>query len=905
MSASMCTRCSLFLWLALGLMAAGVAGAAPPDAASVPDIALYYQADPPADQLKAFDIVVLDPAQTRLPDAAARPGPSQWFARLRTADLIQLVRDPSAVVHGRLATLKAQGYTGFLLDDGVALGQDDPQARERMRQVLRIFRRHDAGTPLILRNHVDLALADARRLRAVVVDGLHTRGIVRNGLVEQTSPVLQARALDDVRRLRAVENLPVVTVDYCKLHDLRCRRTRAQALVQEGLTPYVTDPDMSVIGVGALEVLPRKILVVQPVSKEPIDQSTGVRLYAMPLNQLGYALDYVDVDHLPARLTRDRYAGVVVALNDRPAHPRAWRDWLLDRVREGMPVAVMGTFGFDVGPLQARALDLQLSPGKPDPLARVRIVHRDPIMGFETMPAPDPRALSGFRVGSGGRALLTVGVGDRQYDMAGLTRWGGFALDNMTVVSIAGLPGDRWVLQPLEFFRQALRLPLMPVPVVTTENGVRLLFVHIDGDGFASKAEFPGNQFSAQVLRDRILKKYPIPHTVSVIQGEIGRDGMYPRLSGTLEQYAREIFALPNVELASHTFSHPFEWDKVEGSQAGRADIEQNQSEGSFYLKIPGYTFDLDKEISGSIDYINTRLAPPGKRVLVLQWSGDAMPSARALAKTAQAGVLNINGGDTTITEANKTWTAIAPIGVSKGPGDSHYQVYVGAMNENVYTDDWQGPYYGYRNVRQTFALTGSPIRFKPINLYYHFYSATKIASLKALEQSYDFALREPVYPIYTSEYIHRVLDWRHVAVGRKGGRWLIQSGEWLRELRWPRQQVPRLDGSRNIAGYWPGPDGTYVHMGASRAAFALADQDRGRYPQVAEAAGMIRSFQREGRNMRFRFGGYYRPFLVLKGADGCRVQVDGEHRSARQTIWLSGTAAKPVQEHQVEVSCD
>lgn len=905
MAASMRMRCSFLLWLALGLIVGGVARAALPIPPSRPDIALYYQSDPPADQLKAFDIVVLDPARARLPDAAARPGPSQWFARLQTADLLQLIRNPSDFVHGRLAALKAQGYAGFLLDDGVALDQDDPQARERMRQVLRIFRQVDPGAPLILRNHMDLARDDARQLRAVVVDGLYTRGTVRNGLVEQTPPALQTRVLDEIRRLQAAEDLPVVVLDYCKLHDLDCRRTRAQAIVQEGLVPYVTDPGVSVIGIGALEVLPRKILVVQQGSREPIDQSIGVRLYAMPLNRLGYALDYVDVDHLPARLTRDRYAGVVVAINDRPAHPRVWRDWLLDRIREGMPVAVMGSFGFDVGPLQAHALDLQLSPGKPDSRAGVRIVHRDPIMGFEIMPAPDPRALSGFQVGPGGRALLTVGVGERRYDMAGLTRWGGFALDNMTVVSVPGLPGDRWVLQPIEFFRQALKLPLMPVPVVTTENGVRLLFVHIDGDGFASRAEFPGNQFSAQVLRDRILKKYPIPHTVSVIQGEIGRDGMYPQLSDMLERYAREIFALPNVELASHTFSHPFEWDKAEGSQAGQVATDQNQSEGAFYLKIPGYTFDLDKEIGGSIDYINARLAPPGKRVLVLQWSGDAMPSARALAKTAQAGVLNINGGDTTITDANKTWTAIAPIGVSKGPGDSHYQVYVGAMNENVYTDDWQGPYYGYRDVRQTFSLTGSPIRFKPINLYYHFYSATKIASLDALEQAYDFALKEPVYPIYTSEYIHRVLDWRHVAIGRKGGQWLIQSGEWLREVRWPRQQVPQLDGSRDIAGYWPGPDGTYVHLGASRAAFALADRDRGQYPRVVEAAGMIRSFQREGRNMRFRFGGYYRPFLVLKGTDGCRVRVDGERRSAGQTIWLSGKAAKPVQEHRVEVLCD
>ena len=53
-------------------------------------------------------------------------------------------------------------------------------------------------------------------------------------------------------------------------------------------------------------------------------------------------------------------------------------------------------------------------------------------------------------------------------------------------------------------------------------------------------------------------------------------------------------------------------------------------------------------------------------------------------------------------------------------------------MNENVYTNDWTGPFYGFRDVIDTFRMTGEPRRLKPINLYYHTYSASKVAALKA-----------------------------------------------------------------------------------------------------------------------------------------------------------------------------
>ena len=52
-----------------------------------------------------------------------------------------------------------------------------------------------------------------------------------------------------------------------------------------------------------------------------------------------------------------------------------------------------------------------------------------------------------------------------------------------------------------------------------------------------------------------------------------------------------------------------------------------------------------------------------------------------------------MNGGDTTITRSQNSWTRIAGLGIPKG---GNFQVFAPNQNENVYTKDWTGPFYGF-----------------------------------------------------------------------------------------------------------------------------------------------------------------------------------------------------------------
>jgi len=150
----------------------------------------------------------------------------------------------------------------------------------------------------------------------------------------------------------------------------------------------------------------------------------------------------------------------------------------------------------------------------------------------------------------------------------------------------------------------------------------------------------------------------------------------------------------------------------------------------------------------------------------------------------ARAGLLNMNGGDTVITRSRNSWTQIAGPGMPR-PGGL-YQVFAPNQNENVYTNLWTGPFYGFRRVIETFELTGTPYRFKPVNIYYHTYAATKTASLQALHEVYRWALAQPLHPVHASEYIRKVLDFNDFVVARGENGYRLTGNGDLRTVRLP-----------------------------------------------------------------------------------------------------------------------
>lgn len=874
-------------------------------AAPAPAIAFFYGASPPMAELGAFDAVVLEPAHA--PQPLPRTPHTVWFAYVSLGEVHptreyfgeipaawklgvnpafdSAVIDQSQAAWAEFFTerivrpLWERGFRGFFLDtlDSYHLVAKTPQQRARqeagLAAVIRRVKEKFPEAKLMFNRGFEILPQVHGLAWAVAAESLYKaydHGAKKYTEVPAADRVWQTAQM---KRVQDEYRLPAIFIDYVAAKDREGARATARRIAAEGFIPWVSTPALDILGVGAIEVAPRRILMLYE-KQNPSDQliyQDVHRVATMPLNHLGYIAEYVDVgEGLPEYPLTGRVAGIVTRFTDASRFDAKLYAWLRRQIDAGVRVAILGDFGFQMTAARAAALGLVLGPSGAalDPLA---IAHRDPIMGFEIDPFPDRRSYLPLTVRKGAPdsvALLSLsGRSDERMDAVALTPWGGYALYPYNVITLPGTSSKRWVIDPFAFFQRALALTDMPAPDTTTESGRRLLLAHIDGDGFASRAETRGTPFSGEVLLTDVLPRYPIPHTISIIEGEISARGVHPELATKLEPIARRIFARDNVELASHSFSHPFRWRAAEAT-ATRASASASET---YALKIPDYTYSTQAEVQGSIDYINTRLAPPGKRTRVFLWTGDCDPDEAPLAATDAAGVFNMNGGDTLITRADPTLTLVSPLGIPRG---RHFQVYAPNQNENVYTNLWEGPYYGFERVIETFELTERPRRLKPVNIYYHMYSTTKTASLTALHKVYAWAMARPLHPIYASEYAARVLDFERLVLARGlDGTWRVRGANALRTLRMPASAgVPEGIG---VAGHARHADAVYIHLSASEARFRMR-KDAPPGPVLHDANARITRFEPAPDGFRFSLAGHRPLEFGLRAAARCSVSVSG-----------------------------
>src|SRR4051794_4361610 len=78
------------------------------------------------------------------------------------------------------------------------------------------------------------------------------------------------------------------------------------------------------------------------------------------------------------------------------------------------------------------------------------------------------------------------------------------------------------------------------------------------------------------------------------------------------------------------------------GNAAGEGKLSRGHTRPRTYNLYP---FDIDEEVRGAARRIE-KYCPAGKKVKILQWSGSTVTFGGMLAAVRQAGMRNINGGD-------------------------------------------------------------------------------------------------------------------------------------------------------------------------------------------------------------------------------------------------------------------
>ena len=531
-------------------------------------------------------------------------------------------------------------------------------------------------------------------------------------------------------------------------------------------------------------LVPRLVVALYDGGEEATVAQTRIHRFAeMPLNFLGYKLSFWDVRRgVPAVEEPEEIAAVISWFSRPIPASAAIHRWLNETSYRGARLIVLDEIGEgDDAEGTAAAAELLdrlglRSAGSVEVTYRAKVAELDPdIVGFERAVVPPFAPYLKLAPTRGDvETHLALATGSRSDVIIATSTAGGYAGAGYTLFYEANLDRLQWVLNPFEFFRRALGQKRFPVPDTTTLSGRRLYFSHIDGDGWNNLSEVERYRgtgtTSAAVVLNELIAPYPdLPVSVGVIAGDVDET-----LSGSTAAapLARKLFALPQVEVASHTYTHPFDWSFFEHyarasevtlierhfsdpRSAFQRSVDwmrslagkplQNLAADRFvafsaamprvYMRNP---FDLGTEVGKALR-LATSLAPEGKPAQLYLWSGEANPFEAALKATRLAGVESMNGGDSRYDAEFPSAAYVPPLA---RPVGSERQVYAAASNENTYTNDWKGPFFGFSLLSQTLERTERPRRLKPANIYYHMYSGEKPASLAAVRGQLDAARR-------------------------------------------------------------------------------------------------------------------------------------------------------------------
>lgn len=830
------------LWISLGLAFGGLAEVQGADQ-------LRLWAGPASavsrGSISAADLCVIGGDLSRLSSVQKSTG-QQWFLRLNPLDLsdADLIAKAEAAKVPMVAAVKGDrvvrrfdladpGWIDFVVHqvlvpalggvgDGWVLDGFDSSTEAAALQLLRRLSVTQANRRVFVSGEVALNLAE--KSAGIVVEG---------------ADLLQRKSAIETATQRGQTVLAIAHGDPLQSE---ANAKLADSLREAGALAFVTPSDGSGVSLAPLVERSRRVLVLygwdsrenEKPAMIPADTMTA-ELLQTPLEWLGYEADYAPVNQaLPAKVA-GRWAAVIV--DGETQVPGALElkvvQWLAQVKAAGVPVLFAGVLPFGREDALAELRDVFGLKGTANqmdgPLRDLALVSAHPSMtgteakvearseGFRDLYAPDNSEVL---------VSLSARVPDgRQvkYSPVFLTSWGGMWLDPF-VVTRASQDNSSFLADPYQLLQALLsKRGLMPAPDTTTRDGSRLFYSHIDGDGFASLSDFKGHPFCAEMVRDRILKAFPVPVTVSIVESDIRSwsEGVQDEWQPKLEEIARSIYALPNVQAASHSFSHPYCWDRTDPNPGIYTEPNLKLKPVASYPDIM-----LDREIRGSVDYINQTLLPPGGQVEIFLWSGNCRPGAEALRLLRSMNLENMNGGDTVI---SRLYPGIAGIAPRVTPWEDELQINAANQNEFMYANGWQGPFYGgFAKVIDTFERTETPRRLKPVNVYYHFYSAMNMSSLRALEKIHHWCMEQPLQPTTALGFARLTRDaWRTRVFDLGPRHWLIANEGQCRTLRLPGDAgLPDLARCKGIAGWTEHGGSLYVHtQGMPRIELVLRDR--------------------------------------------------------------------------------
>lgn len=699
------------------------------------------------------------------------------------------------VVESQADPVAKKGFDGFVLSLGGT--KSDAATRASVLTLAATLRQRYPDKAILLDLSIGLGVEVVH-----VVDGFLALGVYthegRGGSIEWT-PIAETQ--DTSRRIRSLQmqGLRVFAVDYVAEGDRDAAYEAAQRLSAIGAMPFITTPALSGVNLGPLEEISRRVLVLHGWDEKHTGQTAPEAAVTVTSSALRESLEWLGC-HLEFRVARGadflpqqhNFAAVVLdpGLVLDAEQQRTLAAWLPSLRAKKIPLLLTSLPFTDEAArhLALQHLGLGGSAKTVSRLVKTNVSSIDSTLvakntrvqphslGFLDLSAPaDARVVLGLR----GEDSLGA---EHRFDQAFLATWGAALFDVSTQLDLPAFLGA-WLGQGNS-----------PVPDTTTRDGRRIFYSHIDSAGFSTPSTLPGSPLCSEVMRDRILDRYPLPVTVSVCEADLRcwLPGQQAKDAPLLEHVARSIFEMPQVQAASNSFSRPKTW--IAGT-----DIASKLNERAKTAR-----HDMEREIAGSMIYIHRRLLPLGKGVDLMLWPQNSAPTTEALRFCDSLNIMHLAG-------TAKESAAAAPV--------------------------------------------SKVTRLEPVSVRCSFDDVRTEKGVAALEKSFESCAGESLHPMTAAAYAVSRRDARTTRVLRVGDyHWIILNRGACRTVRLAATAgVPDMTKCSGVSGYTVHEGQLYVHtMGNPRTELVLTSAKPAQHLHLAESSAPVEFMELSSRRATF-----------------------------------------------------
>ena len=791
------------------------------------DIVFYYGSRPPVEDLRHFDQIVIQPSQILPHEKTALLNldslifayisfgeiarNSEDMPRIKTKwsigvnpawnSLVMNMNDPAwheYLLEHHFGRLWREGYRAFFLDtvDSYMIVTTAGKQREEQETglvaLLEEVKRRFPGCKLILNRGFEVLDRASQYIDGMVAESLFHGFDPVTGKHAPTREENRGWLLKQLRRAQDEFNVPITVLDYVEPGNWAEAEKTARQIVELGFMPWVANGDLTWLGQGRLRLAPRKLLAVMNGTPAQQMDHELFKHAAMPLEYLGLALDYWYVDQLPLPIEPlvGRYAGVIAWLpEDSQRRYESICARLKSEVDAGLPVVFMGHLPEGTACQQVVNYQGELQPTT----RKLKLGVVDERLGRPLTAPIVGSGTPGIRVINEKDAWLTLRDEINLFHPVAVGPWGGYALHpHVMSESVSGR--HEWLLDPFSFFQAALRLPVQPVFDFTTENGRRLGTIEVRGDRLFAKDEE-----GVEVI-DRLqawIGKNTTPVTVGVIEAEAGTEAQRAKV--------QRLAAMPQVRLASHTYSHPFYWGIFEG----KTDADQQPYRYSVFMD--GYAAEMTRETAGTIEFLQSMA--PGSPLLLI-WSGDGKPGPAALA-AAEKGALPHYGGGGLYWQSGPL--SLADLSPALRPTQWGTQVLTPLVGEPLFAHLWYGEALNFGKIGDWNRELDLARRLRVSSISFHADALLHVHGAALLDQLADEQRNENVLGVWLDEYAQRVRAFQKASIARDlNGNWLL-FGDTLRTVRLPvSEMMPQI--STDVVGYSDRNGERYIYLARNHA---------------------------------------------------------------------------------------